>query len=211
MRFLAILTSFVSVCFVHAQHTSLNQVKQAFQAAKVAADTMIVFNPSILLDVAFPQAVGPAVKVRAGVQLPRNETAIPPTFSIVANGRQPRGEFVVAMVDLDAPTPQMPNISQFRHFLGGGFIPLKARDGLSLLSNSTPAVSEFFQPTPPAGSDPHRYVFLLYAQSKAFATQTIVDPTRSLEFFSISQFARDVGLGNPLGGTFMRVGPDPTA
>ena len=61
------------------------------------------------------------------------------------------------MVDLDAPTPQQPTNAQIRHFLGGNFaLGTPDANGLSILSNSTPAVSEFKQPTPTAGSDPHR-------------------------------------------------------
>ena len=51
----------------------------------------------------------------------------------------------------------------------------------------------------------HRYVLLLFQQSAAFNTQTEVNVTTSAENFNISQFALDVGLGNPLGGTFMLV------
>ena len=51
----------------------------------------------------------------------------------------------------------------------------------------------------------HRYVLLLFQQSPAFNTQTEVNVTTSAENFNISQFALDVGLGNPLGGTFMLV------
>ncbi|TDL23194.1 PEBP-like protein [Rickenella mellea] len=213
MRLLTILTTSVILGLVYAQDVSLTQVRQAFQAARIPTDASVVFNPSVLLEVAFPQATGPDVRVKAGVQLPRNKTAIPPTFSIVVNGpgRRPRGEFVVAMVDLDAPTPQTPTSAQIRHFLGGNFTPLRDRGGLALLSNSTPAVSGFLQPTPPAGSDPHRYVFLLFQQSKAFNGQTFVGPTTSVAKFNISLFAQEVGLGNPLGGTFIRVGPDSPA
>ena len=57
----------------------------------------------------------------------------------------------------------------------------------------------------------NRYVFLLFAQPPAFNSQTELNATTSIQNFNISQFAIDVGLGNPLGGTFMRVGPDPAA
>ena len=61
------------------------------------------------------------------------------------------------MIDLDAPTPQMPNESEIRHFLGANFHLLDFNaQGVGLLSNTTPAISGFLQPTPPAGSDPHR-------------------------------------------------------
>ena len=66
----------------------------------------------------------------------------------------------MAAVDLDAPTPQDPTEAQIRHFLGGNFElrldPAGVDRGLVRLANSTPALSEFRQPTPPAGSDPHR-------------------------------------------------------
>lgn len=35
--------------------------------------------------------------------------------------------------------------------------------------------------------------------------------TPIVAFFNISQFAVETGLGNPIGGTYMLVGPDSTA
>ena len=154
-------------------------------------------------------------------------TAGPPHFSVLGPANQ--GPFVVAAVDLDAPTPQAPTSAQIRHFLGGNFIRSPSKS--FLLSNTTPAISEFRQPTPPAGSDPHRsvtacylrgeknrqtlkfirYVFLLFRQSKDFNQQTLVTPTTPIQLFNISQFASAVGLGEPIGGTFMLVGPPPPA
>lgn len=148
---------------------------------QIPEDTNIIFNPTTLLEVQFPQANGSAVKVKAGAQvlqprqfsqslyiiplshpLIRTETAIPPVFGIQRSkwADTPCDTFVVAMIDLDAPTPQNPNVSEIRHFLGDNFT-LQPPDckGLSLLSNSTRALSEFLQPAPPAGSDPHRYYF----------------------------------------------------
>jgi hypothetical protein len=79
----------------------------------------------------------------------RKDTAGPPVFHVV--GDVGRGPFVISTVDPDAPTPQAPTSAQFRHFLAGNFFNEGGR-----LVNSTPAVSEFLQPTPPAGSDAHR-------------------------------------------------------
>ncbi|KAF9558729.1 PEBP-like protein [Agrocybe pediades] len=167
----------------------------------------MTFDPKVLLEVTFPQTTGRPITLHAGIHLPRNATAGPPTFSVV--GPAGNGPFVVAAVDLDAPTPQTRTSAQIRHFLGGNFVR-EVRDPL-LLANNTPAVTEFHQPTPPAGSDPHRYVFLLFEQSKAFNAQTLVTPATSIALFNISQFAGAVGLGQPIGGTFMLVGPDPPA
>jgi len=163
----------------------------------------------MLLEVAFPQATGRPIAVHAGIQLPRNATAIHPTFSISQAILPPTDAFVVAMVDLDAPTPQTPTSAQIRHFLGGDFHPTPGI-GSERLVNTTAAISGFLQPTPPAGSDPHRYVFLLFKEPRGFDKQTFVNSTTSIANFNISQFAIETGLGSPLGGSFIRVGPDPT-
>ena len=55
------------------------------------------------------------------------------------------------------------------------------------------------------------YIFLLFKQPLGFNGQTLVNSTTSIANFNISQFAAEVGLGAPLGGTFMRVGPDPSS
>ena len=54
-------------------------------------------------------------------------------------------------------------------------------------------------------------VFLLFKQPRSFDQQTFVNSTTSVANFNISQFAIETGLGSPLGGTFILVGPDPLA
>ena len=55
------------------------------------------------------------------------------------------------------------------------------------------------------------YVFLLFNQPRGFDGQTLVNATTSISNFNISQFAADVGLGSPIVGTFILVGPETTA
>ncbi|KAJ7600624.1 PEBP-like protein [Mycena floridula] len=205
------LSNFIlaSISLVYSQDTSLKEVKQAFIAADIPTDLTITFNPSVLLEVTFPQVTGPAITLKAGVQLPRNATAGPPTFSIV--GKAGTGPFVVAAVDPDAPTPQAPTSAQIRHFLGGDFTAARRdSDKVHLLTNESVAVSEFRQPGPPAGSDAHRYIFLLFNQPAGFDSQvpTVVNSTTPVSLFNISSFAATTDLGNPIGGTFMLVAPD---
>ncbi|KAL4249293.1 PEBP-like superfamily protein [Abortiporus biennis] len=150
---------------VNGQDTSLTTVKNVFTAANIPTDAHISFNPSVLFELTFPQATGRPIQVHAGIQLPRNATAIPPIFTVRNRVFSPRQEFVVAAVDLDAPTPQSPINAQIRHFLGGNFTP---------------------QPTPPAGSDPHRYVFLLFEQPNGFNQQTFVTANTSISNFNIN-------------------------
>ncbi|KAI5121062.1 hypothetical protein M0805_008578 [Coniferiporia weirii] len=193
-----------------SQDTSVATVKAAFDNANIPEDAYITFDPTVLLEASFPQPSAPAVPITAGESVARNLTALPPSFGIQCTGSAiPEGPFVVAMVDLDAPTPQNRSLAEVRHFLGGNFdLGHPNAHGLALLSNSSPAVTEFQQPSPPAGSDPHRYTFLLFRQSASFNGQTEVNSTTSTLSFNISQFAVDYDLGNPLGGTYMLVGPD---
>ncbi|KAJ7274229.1 PEBP-like protein [Mycena rebaudengoi] len=196
-RLASILT--LAICAL-GQDTSTRTVKRAFDAANIPANLAITFNPTALLEVSLPQASGPPITLHAGIQVPREDTAGPPVFHAVGNVG--RGPFVIAAVDPDAPTPQTPTSAQIRHFLGGNFVNRGGR-----LVNSTAAVSEFRQPTPPAGSDAHRYIFLLFRQSPAFADQTLVTANTSVALFNISQFASALDLGNPIAGTFMLVAP----
>ncbi|KAJ7480631.1 PEBP-like protein [Mycena latifolia] len=201
MHLLPLTAIFALALSAVGQDVSIRTVDRAFRAADIPTDLNIIFDPTALLEVSLPQARGPPITLHAGIQVPRNDTAGPPSFHVVGNVG--RGPFVVATVDPDAPTPQDPTEAQIRHFLGGNFF-----NHGGLLVNSTPAISEFLQPTPPAGSDAHRYIFLLFKQSPQFAQQTLVNSTTSIALFNISQFASAVDLGSPIAGTFMRVAPE---
>ncbi|KAJ7781757.1 PEBP-like protein [Mycena maculata] len=202
--YLAPLGSLLTLALVAVgQDVSIAAVEKAFFAANLPTNLSIVFKPTALIEVSLPQATGPPILLHAGIHVPRNDTAGPPTFHVV--GDVGEGPFVVATVDPDAPTPQDPTEAQVRHFLGGNFF-----NHGGLLVNATPAVSNWRQPTPPAGSPPHHYTFLLFKQSLEFATQTLVDSTTDVDNFNISAFASAVHLGNPFAGTFMLVAPEPT-
>ena len=158
-------------------------------------------------------------------------SSLPPTYSVFP-AHIGHGPFVVAMIDPDALTPQNPNISQIRHFLGGNFFVDKQHN--CLLVNTTPAITEYYGPHVPrvVVSDPHRwgapfmsqlslrnppclllcsrYIFLLFKQPPHFNEQKEVTPGTDLpdrRYFNISKFAADVGLGAPIGGSFFYVGP----
>ncbi|KAI0345129.1 PEBP-like protein [Trametopsis cervina] len=199
-----ILLSLISL--VASQDWSIAEVKAAFNKAKIPEDAFITFNPKLLLEVSFPGKSGRPVKVHAGEHVHRNDTAGAPRFTLV--GGLPRHErYVVATVDLDHPTPQDPSLAQVRHFLGGNFRPVWVGPKQQLV-NTTAALSDWFQPSPPEGSDPHRYVFLVFDQPASWATQTLVTPNTTILQFNISSFAAGVGLGNPIAGTYMHVSAD---
>ncbi|KAI0089946.1 PEBP-like protein [Irpex rosettiformis] len=196
-----------------AQDRSTAQVKAAFEKAKIPQDLHIKFNPEFLLDVTFPQPGGQSVPVSAGIVLPRSETAGPPQFAIGNDfGLEIGQRFVIAAVDPDAPTPQNTSLAQIRHFVGSDFVFKSGKISVERpLKNLTVPVSPWLQPSPPAGSDPHRYIFLIYRQPKGFDNQTVVTPgggDAALEHFDVAAFAKETNLGNPIAGTFIIVSPD---
>lgn len=54
-----------------------------------------------------------------------------------------------------------------------------------------------------------RYIFLLFEQPEGFDDQTLFNSSSRRAYFNISSFAAAVGLGQPIGGTYMLVAADP--
>ncbi|KAK0460047.1 PEBP-like protein [Desarmillaria tabescens] len=206
---------------VLSQDTSLREVKQAFDDANIPEDIDLPFNPRFLLEVSLPQTSGSVIVLKAGVQLPRNATVGPPSFTLAGHDIRD-GPFVVAAIDPDAPSPQNTTNAQVRHFLGGNFVSSRRSPGRAILTNTTAAVSDWRQPTPTAGTHrcayiglyllllftSYRYTFLVFNQPRGFNGQTLVNATTPITMFNISEFGEAVGLGNPIAGTFMLVAAD---
>ncbi|KIJ54150.1 hypothetical protein M422DRAFT_775343 [Sphaerobolus stellatus SS14] len=187
-------------------------VRRAFIQSGLVPRVVSSFNPVLLLDVTYtiPDTEQKKVVTPPGRNFTRPQVEFTPTWSIPSFDQRLTSEtFVVAMVDPDAPTPEDPTDAQIRHFLGGNF-KLKGHiaTGLGLgaaLVNSTPALSEYRQPTPPNTSHPHRYTWLLYRQPLDFPTEL----TTPIQNFNISAFAEQFNLGPPLAGNFMTVSTNP--
>ncbi|KAF7297692.1 CEN-like protein 2 [Mycena kentingensis (nom. inval.)] len=199
------------ISFSSSGAASTRAVQEAFEAANIPEDLAITFNPSAILDVSYPQADGSTVHLH-GQNVPRDQTASAPKMALHftdSNGASASGPFVVLMIDPDAPTPQNRSLSSVRHLLGGDFY-FNHHGGLV---NHTAAVTDYRQPTPPQGSDAHRYVFLVFLQSEEFASQTLVNASTPILPFNVSQFVAETGLGSPIAGNFMFVDPaeDPEA
>jgi phosphatidylethanolamine-binding protein (PEBP) family uncharacterized protein len=76
----------------------------------------------------------------------------------VAIGPQLFGQrYVLVMLDPDAPTPQNTSLSPFLHMVAQDLFINSTSTNFAPLYNSTPALAEYFAPTPPPG-DTHRCV-----------------------------------------------------
>jgi len=164
--------------------TCLKNVTAAFEKAHIVPDVLPSFNPRIGIDTLFTDPVTDAdVKVAPGILLTTEreffqsviltkveeikpahpETDQPPQWSLFSRDKNlasSKSTWVITIVDPDALTPQNPSIAQFLHFMGQGFVvdhseDLKGVENVQL-TNVSSALVEFFHPSPPAGSDPHR-------------------------------------------------------
>ncbi|KAH9850737.1 phosphatidylethanolamine-binding protein [Lenzites betulinus] len=211
----ALAIAALAVSCVSAQNSTnftITDVTQAFTAAKIVPDVLPAFNPTAILNVVFlDNTTGVSVNVTPGANLTREQNALRPQVFLTTNDTSfAQQTFVLAMVDPDAPTPQNPTASQIRHLLAPG---IQANGSLAtgaLLVNNTPAISDFLRPTPPAGSDPHRYTLLLFVQPANFtsAVSQFLNSSTPISNFNISLFAQELGLGSPIAGNFFFTGPD---
>ncbi|KAJ3575826.1 hypothetical protein NP233_g836 [Leucocoprinus birnbaumii] len=229
----AILTlSALGRAHVVSRHSTINKpicldnVTAAFHKAHIVPDVISSFNPKVGVDTLFTDPVTKAnVEVVPGILLTTEQTDQPPQWSLASDRdlSNSKTTWVITIVDPDALTPQDPSIAQFLHFIGQGFIvdnslaPNRGKNTVSL-TNVSSALVEFFHPSPPAGSDPHRYVILVYVQPDDFEEKglayfngTIPPGTDFREFFNITDFASKTALGEPVAGNFFLVGPDADA
>ncbi|EMD40915.1 hypothetical protein CERSUDRAFT_91668 [Gelatoporia subvermispora B] len=135
-------------------------VSQAFMSSGIVPDVLSSFNPTAILNVVFlDQATNSSVDVTPGMNLTMEQTLMEPQFFLSANDTSlDQQTYVLVIVDPDAPTPQNATEAQFRHMLAGDLhVNGSTSSGLGApLTNTSAALTEFVNPTPPAGSDPHR-------------------------------------------------------
>ncbi|KAF8609940.1 PEBP-like protein [Ceratobasidium sp. AG-I] len=220
MRFATLFTSIVlslglvdavaiHKCTSHkTAHTrpSLKEVKTLFKEAKIVPDLLPVFKPSSLLYLTYGNS---SLRSAAGLVLPgkkfaKDVTEDKPEISLEGPGWP--GAYVFFLLDPDAPSRSDPKWAQVRHMFAGnltvsdkwGPVPNSV-----VLKNLTGAVNDYMPPAPPAGTGPHRYVALLYAQPRDFDYSFL--NTTARKGFNLTEFAVRSGLGTPLAGTFLTV------
>ncbi|KAF1923600.1 PEBP-like protein [Didymella exigua CBS 183.55] len=147
----------------------------------------------------------------AGELIPRPETASPPNVSVTAwpassdssDSTPPPG--VLLIVDLDVP--RNGSRLQLVHW-----VALNVTLGpSSSASNSTPLVIPngpvpYLQPSPPVGDVPHSYNVVVFQQPANFSLPSqYSNLTQNRVPFNVSQFVRDTGLGQPIGGSYFQV------
>lgn len=145
-----------------------------------------------------------------------------PSVFVPDNSTSSTGKYLVFLIDQDVQPEGQDEKVEFLHW----FQPDLAESdellaGLLAVQNSSDSTNEtpstlptapYLAPTPPEGSGPHRYTFLLYAQPDdftipaAYASFFVDVPDLSNRLpFDIKQFAAESDLGEPLAGNWLRV------
>jgi len=198
----------------YAQDNDTATVLAALQQAKIIPDVVPTFTPRFPLEVVFT-ANGSTFPVTAGANLTKAQTVNIPSFAILSNITAIIGKpYLMAIIDPDAPTPQQPNSSEFRHFLGADYISNGSTNGQFVLTNQskTATLTEYTPPSPPQGSDAHRYVVLCYLQNSTGITAPDGFNATNRTNFNVTSFVDSVKGNNftLLAATYFWVSPNDT-
>merc|ERR1711936_1076739 len=150
MKFLPLLTLAVTAVW--------GQVDKEFQDAELV-DLVLPEPPNNELKVEYLEE---KVEAELGNTLPVSKTSSQPrvTFS----GAKPGKMYTLAMVDPDAPSRADPRAAQWLHWLVVNIPGQDLAEGDVSLGK---VLMQHNGPSPPQGSGPHRYVFLVFEQGRS--------------------------------------------
>ncbi|BFZ53874.1 hypothetical protein PYCC9005_000905 [Savitreella phatthalungensis] len=184
-----LLTSALWLSAASAQNanSSTSEIVRLLRNANLIPGTIPAFNATVdPFTVRFRSAI-----VNYGNLISLADSAYAPNVSFSAEAAFPSARYTVAMVDPDAPTPQNASSSQIRHWLVSNVAPSSQLTNISLTAN---VLSGWRSPSPPAGSDPHRYTFLLLRQPQGANVSLTSQQAASISMFNISTFIQQNNL-----------------
>jgi len=135
-------------------------------------------------------------KVSPKQHIPKGEAKLAPELAFNGSAES----YIVLMFDLDAPFL----LGFMTPILHWGQTGLKVtKDGTGKLeAGNAPFIADYAPPAPPPGSNPHRYVFLLYEQPKGFNVGKWAAPgqdkvgVRPRARYDLKAFEKAAGLGS---------------
>jgi hypothetical protein len=196
-------TFFISLAllpFALAQESSdIKAIEAHFTQSHIVPDLFASFNPSALLSLNY---AGVGV-VQPGQLLTKEQVAPIPTVTVTpANSSVSlNGTYTLAMVDADVVGSKYPD-GQTRHWLVNGV----TISGSTVANSSATAITGYAGPYPAAGSGPHRYVVVIYAQPSTFAAPAAYSqPNLPVGTFDFNAYVQDSGLGPLVAATYIDV------
>jgi len=201
-------TLFVAFALVSIAHAAtptvvdIEAIEAHFQQALIVPSLVPTFSPGAILDVSFS-----GKQITPGQALAQADVAAQPVVTVSAFNASLTGNFTIAMVDADVPGTVYGTDGVNRHWLEN-FMTISS----GTVSNSSGVpVTVYAGPGPAAGSGPHRYVVLLYAQPTTFTAVTGL--TGGVQKFDLNAYVKESGLGDIIAANYftVEVGTDSTS
>ncbi|KNC96663.1 uncharacterized protein SPPG_07875 [Spizellomyces punctatus DAOM BR117] len=130
----------------------LKEVHKALVDSQVIPDVISDFTPTIALDISYKNR-----KVSLGNEISPSEAEHEPKVSF--SPPNPDDLYTLVLADPDAPSREHPAKRCWRHWVVTDITHGDVKKGK--------VVTSYHPPTPPKGTHLHRYVFILFAQSKS--------------------------------------------
>ncbi|XP_005992654.1 phosphatidylethanolamine-binding protein 4 isoform X2 [Latimeria chalumnae] len=105
--------------------------------------------------------------------------------------------YVMIMVDPDAPRRDQPRFRYWRHWLVTDILGKNLKAGV--IKGKT--LSEYRRPTPPQNTGYHRYQFLIYSQPPNTVISLSPEEKESFGGWNVSRFVARFNLGKPVAKT----------
>ncbi|KAI0811193.1 phosphatidylethanolamine-binding protein [Irpex lacteus] len=213
MIFAPVVLSFAlaSVKLVAAQNSTASNntglgvaaIEAHFTQAELVPSLLPTFDPSAVLTLSFT-GVG---DVSPGQALTQQQVQPVPSLSLTpANSTvELSGNYTIVMADA-GPVGTDESQGQTRHWLVNGATVANGSAPLNVSTTGAVAITKYGGPAPAAGSGPHRYAILLYAQPESFkAPDGLNAPDTPISVFNLQDYVKNSGLGALVAGTYITV------
>ncbi|KAG0236600.1 phosphatidylethanolamine-binding protein [Mortierella sp. GBAus27b] len=175
--------------------TATIAAEEALKEHGIIPDVIDSFQPTTMLAVSYKNGDDVA-EVALGNTLSVEETQSAPEIFFMPDS--PNDMYTLILTDPDAPSRKEPKYREYRHWIVSNIPGGDPSDPQSFspknLSSQGTEITAYMGPAPPAGSGPHRYVFLLYKQESnahaALSTPLQTDRAK----FKAQSFAGETSL-----------------
>ncbi|KEP55015.1 putative phosphatidylethanolamine binding protein [Rhizoctonia solani 123E] len=207
-----VMLSAASIVSAHAASPlAIAVALENFKNAKIVPDVFNTFNPSGLMTLNFTTGVG---RPDIGQAVARTNVSDAPVLMIRGSAEaeaQAGGPFNVTtarytVLCVDGNTAGSSNPRGYNlHYLENNLAYGENHDHTVTLNSTGSPVVAYAAPNPPAGSGPHRYIWLTYAQPEGFSAPSTPAPGSGVALFNLTQYTSAANLGNPIVGTYFTV------
>jgi hypothetical protein len=188
-----------SVALAQSTQLQLEGIEAHFKNAQLVPVPIPVFDPTAILAANF-EGLG---SITPGQLVTKEQVAAMPELTLTpANSTVTfSGNYTVAMIDPGAVGSDQSE-GQNRHWLVNGATVA----GGKLTFEGATTITEYAGPAPPAGSGPHRYTIVVYAQGDRFVPpEGLSGPTPGVVPFVFPDYVKNTNLGPLVAGIYYQV------